>query len=141
MDFKRGGGDGNKSHNGGRSTGGFGKRESGYYQPPARSSEGTRDIEGAILKHQSFFTNNSMVEPPSELILFSDQNSAPANYDAYKDVEVKTQNGEEKVFQDFSELKVAPALKQNIERCNYSHPTPVQRYTILHAQEGRDMQV
>ena len=106
-----------------------------------RGAEGTRDIESAILKHQSFFTNNSMVEPPSELILFSEQNTAPANYDAYKDVEVKTQNGEEKAFSDFSELEVAPALKRNVERCNYSHPTPVQRYTILHAQAGRDMQV
>lgn len=91
-----------KSYNGGRGTRAFGKKEFGNNYQGSRNTEGTRDIEGIFLKHQSFFTNNSMVEQPSELILFSEQNTAPANYDAYKDVTVRTENGEEKEFEDFS---------------------------------------
>lgn len=87
-----------KSYGGGRGTRTFGKKDFGNNYQGARNAEGTRDIEGAILKHQSFFTNNSMVDQPSELILFSEQNTASANYDAYKDVEVRTENGEEKEF-------------------------------------------
>eukprot|EP00796_Vickermania_ingenoplastis_P005334 gene5334-3833_t len=39
----------------------------------------------------------------------------------------------------FSELHVCPSLAENIERCGYKSPTPVQRYGIPVALQGNDL--
>lgn len=39
----------------------------------------------------------------------------------------------------FSALNVAPALAENIERCGYKSPTPVQRFGIPVALQGNDL--
>lgn len=44
-----------------------------------------------------------------------------------------------KPVEDFADLLVEPALAQNIERCGYKRPTPVQRYGIPVALSGNDL--
>ncbi|KPA86339.1 putative ATP-dependent RNA helicase [Leptomonas pyrrhocoris] len=44
-----------------------------------------------------------------------------------------------KPVEDFVDLLVEPALAQNIERCGYKRPTPVQRYGIPVALSGSDL--
>ena len=39
----------------------------------------------------------------------------------------------------FEECNFFPTTKENIERCNYTRPTPVQKYAIPIIMRGRDL--
>ena len=42
-------------------------------------------------------------------------------------------------IKSFDEIQMNPALLENVRRCKYSKPTPVQRYSIPIGLAGRDM--
>ncbi|KAH1232958.1 hypothetical protein AAZX31_09G098400 [Glycine max] len=71
---------------------------------------------------------------------FSELENTGINFDAYDDIPVET-SGENvpPPVNTFAEIDLGEALNQNIQRCKYVKPTPVQRYAIPISLAGRDL--
>ncbi|KAJ0982766.1 hypothetical protein J5N97_011021 [Dioscorea zingiberensis] len=71
---------------------------------------------------------------------FNDQENTVINFDAYEDIPVET-SGENvpPPVNTFAEIDLGDALNQNIRRCKYVKPTPVQRHAIPISLAGRDL--
>ncbi|KAF8396019.1 hypothetical protein HHK36_017631 [Tetracentron sinense] len=71
---------------------------------------------------------------------FSEQENTGINFDAYEDIPVET-NGDNvpPPVNTFLEIDLGEALNQNIRRCKYVKPTPVQRHAIPISLAGRDL--
>ncbi|CAJ1848620.1 unnamed protein product [Sphenostylis stenocarpa] len=68
------------------------------------------------------------------------QENTGINFDAYEDIPVET-SGENvpPPVNTFAEIDLGEALNQNIRRCKYVKPTPVQRHAIPISLGGRDL--
>ena len=71
---------------------------------------------------------------------FGEQENTGINFDAYEDIPVET-SGENvpPPVNTFAEIDLGEALNQNIRRCKYVKPTPVQRHAIPISLGGRDL--
>ncbi|KAK7317161.1 hypothetical protein RJT34_01154 [Clitoria ternatea] len=71
---------------------------------------------------------------------FNEQENTGINFDAYEDIPVET-SGENvpPAVNTFAEIDLGEALNQNIRRCKYVRPTPVQRHAIPISLGGRDL--
>ncbi|KAF0894843.1 hypothetical protein E2562_003727 [Oryza meyeriana var. granulata] len=72
--------------------------------------------------------------------VFDAHQNTGINFDAYEDIPVETsgQNVPPPVS-TFAEIDLGQALNDNIRRCKYVRPTPVQRYAIPISLAGRDL--
>jgi len=62
------------------------------------------------------------------------------NFDAYEDIPVETSGHDVPApVNTFAEIDLGDALNENIRRCKYVRPTPVQRYAIPISIAGRDL--
>ncbi|KAF2314517.1 hypothetical protein P3X46_026800 [Hevea brasiliensis] len=70
----------------------------------------------------------------------TEQENTGINFDAYEDIPVET-SGENvpPPVNTFAEIDLGEALNQNIRRCKYVKPTPVQRHAIPISLAGRDL--
>ncbi|XP_039007621.1 DEAD-box ATP-dependent RNA helicase 37-like [Hibiscus syriacus] len=71
---------------------------------------------------------------------FSEQENSGINFDAYEDIPVET-SGENvpPPVNTFAAIDLGEQLNQNIRRCKYVKPTPVQRHAIPIVLGGRDL--
>ncbi|KAK8663195.1 hypothetical protein V6N13_025075 [Hibiscus sabdariffa] len=71
---------------------------------------------------------------------FSEQENSGIKFDAYEDIPVET-SGENvpPPVNTFAEIDLGELLNQNIRRCKYVKPTPVQRHAIPIILGGRDL--
>ncbi|CAM6090366.1 unnamed protein product [Calypogeia fissa] len=69
-----------------------------------------------------------------------EQENTGINFDAYEDIPVET-SGENvpPPVNTFAEIDLGNALNENIRRCKYVKPTPVQRHAIPISLGGRDL--
>ncbi|KAL2643239.1 hypothetical protein R1flu_010826 [Riccia fluitans] len=69
-----------------------------------------------------------------------EQENTGINFDAYEDIPVET-SGENvpPPVNTFAEIDLGAALNENIRRCKYVKPTPVQRHAIPISLGGRDL--
>ncbi|KAG2534465.1 hypothetical protein PVAP13_9NG066429 [Panicum virgatum] len=71
---------------------------------------------------------------------FESQENAGINFDAYEDIPVETSGHDvPPPVNTFAEIDLGDALNENIRRCKYVKPTPVQRHAIPIAIAGRDL--
>ncbi|XP_077225509.1 DEAD-box ATP-dependent RNA helicase 37-like [Tasmannia lanceolata] len=71
---------------------------------------------------------------------FSEQENSVINFDAYEDIPVETSGDNvPPAVNTFAEIDLGDALNQNIQRCKYVKPTPVQRHAIPISLAGRDL--
>ncbi|GLT38654.1 hypothetical protein SLA2020_128870 [Shorea laevis] len=71
---------------------------------------------------------------------FGEQENTGINFDAYEDIPVDTSGDNVPApVTSFAEIDLGEMLNQNIRRCKYVRPTPVQRYAIPIALAGRDL--
>ncbi|KAL5720460.1 RNA helicase [Ranunculus cassubicifolius] len=79
------------------------------------------------------------VELSQAQAVFEQENSG-INFDAYEDIPVET-SGENvpPAVNTFAEIDLGDALNENIRRCKYVKPTPVQRHAIPISLAGRDL--
>ncbi|KAG4391300.1 hypothetical protein GLYMA_05G155100v4 [Glycine max] len=71
---------------------------------------------------------------------FSEQENTGINFDAYEDIPVETSGDNvPPPVNTFAEIDLGEALNQNIRRCKYVRPTPVQRHAIPISLAGRDL--
>ncbi|KAE8733975.1 DEAD-box ATP-dependent RNA helicase 37 [Hibiscus syriacus] len=84
------------------------------------------------------FVNDDKVEYMKQG--FTEHENTVINFDAYEDipVEISGENVPPPV-NTFSEIDLGEMMNQNIRRCKYAKPTPVQRYAIPIALAGRDL--
>ncbi|XP_057474629.1 DEAD-box ATP-dependent RNA helicase 37-like [Actinidia eriantha] len=71
---------------------------------------------------------------------FGEQENTGINFDAYEDIPVETSGDNvPPPVNTFAEIDLGEALNQNIQRCKYVKPTPVQRHAIPISLAGRDL--
>ncbi|KAK7331474.1 hypothetical protein VNO77_25699 [Canavalia gladiata] len=71
---------------------------------------------------------------------FGEQENTGINFDAYEDIPVETSGDNvPPPVNTFAEIDLGEALNQNIRRCKYVKPTPVQRHAIPISLSGRDL--
>ncbi|KAK6925798.1 Helicase, C-terminal [Dillenia turbinata] len=71
---------------------------------------------------------------------FDEQENTGINFDAYEDIPVETSGDNvPPPVNTFAEIDLGDALNQNIRRCKYVKPTPVQRHAIPICLGGRDL--
>ncbi|NP_001347914.1 putative DEAD-box ATP-dependent RNA helicase family protein isoform X1 [Zea mays] len=76
----------------------------------------------------------------AEEIDFDGQENTGINFDAYEDIPVETSGHDVPApVNTFAEIDLGDALNDNIRRCKYVKPTPVQRYAIPISIAGRDL--
>ncbi|KAH7859703.1 hypothetical protein Vadar_004547 [Vaccinium darrowii] len=69
-----------------------------------------------------------------------EQENTGINFDAYEDIPVETSGDNvPPPVNTFAEIDLGEALNQNIRRCKYVKPTPVQRHAIPISLAGRDL--
>lgn len=69
-----------------------------------------------------------------------EQESSGINFDAYEDIPVETSGDNvPPPVNTFADIDLGDALNENIRRCKYVKPTPVQRHTIPISLGGRDL--
>ncbi|XP_019155382.1 PREDICTED: DEAD-box ATP-dependent RNA helicase 37-like [Ipomoea nil] len=69
-----------------------------------------------------------------------EQENSGINFDAYEDIPVETSGDNvPPPVNTFAEIDLGEAVNNNIRRCKYVKPTPVQRYAIPIALSGRDL--
>ncbi|KAG6511115.1 DEAD-box ATP-dependent RNA helicase 37-like [Zingiber officinale] len=73
-------------------------------------------------------------------VAFDSKENSGINFDAYEDIPVET-SGENvpPPVNTFAEIDLGDTLNENIRRCRYVKPTPVQRYAIPISLAGRDL--
>jgi ATP-dependent RNA helicase DDX3X len=81
----------------------------------------------------------ALEEATPDVALF-DQENTGINFDAYEDIPVET-SGENvpPSVNTFAEIDLGHALNENIRRCKYVKPTPVQKHAIPISLGGRDL--
>ncbi|KAF9615129.1 hypothetical protein IFM89_022059 [Coptis chinensis] len=98
--------------------------------------------------HDFFHRGGSLPNPVDAINKFSqlnvddneDLNNGIINFDAYEDIPVETSGSDvPPPVNTFAEIDLGDALNNNIKRCNYVKPTPVQRHAIPIAIAGRDL--
>ncbi|KAI0504866.1 hypothetical protein KFK09_015820 [Dendrobium nobile] len=71
---------------------------------------------------------------------FDDLQNTGINFDAYEDIPVETSGDNvPPPANTFAEIDLGAALNENIRRCKYVKPTPVQRHAIPISLSGRDL--
>ncbi|MCD9560971.1 hypothetical protein HAX54_019838 [Datura stramonium] len=71
---------------------------------------------------------------------FVEPENSGINFDAYEDIPVETSGDNvPPPVNTFVEIDLGEAVNQNIRRCKYVKPTPVQRHAIPIALAGRDL--
>lgn len=81
------------------------------------------------------FANDDDAKEPS----FEDENTG-INFDAYEDIPVETSGDNvPPPVNTFAEIDLGDVLNENIRRCKYVKPTPVQRHAIPISVAGRDL--
>ncbi|CAA6659058.1 unnamed protein product [Spirodela intermedia] len=81
-----------------------------------------------------FANEEETVEPA-----FDGENTG-INFDAYEDIPVETSGTDvPPPVNTFAEIDLGDALNENIRRCKYVRPTPVQRHAIPISLGGRDL--
>ncbi|XP_044506208.1 DEAD-box ATP-dependent RNA helicase 37-like [Mangifera indica] len=110
-----------RSGYGGGRAGGWGGRSGGWDRGRGREVNPFGDDDGTELA-------------------FSEQENTGINFDAYEDIPVETSGDNVPApVNTFAEVDLGEALNQNIRRCKYVKPTPVQRNAIPISVAGRDL--
>lgn len=85
---------------------------------------------------------NDLADKFDELEVVEDTptDTLAANFGAYEDIPVEASGDDiPPPVNSFSDIDLGDGLKQNIKRCNYLKPTPIQRHAIPIAIAGRDL--
>ncbi|KAG2683246.1 hypothetical protein I3760_10G024200 [Carya illinoinensis] len=83
---------------------------------------------------------NPFVDDDNAERAISEQENTGINFEAYDDIPVETSGDNvPPPVNTFAEIDLGDSLNQNIRRCKYVKPTPVQRYSIPISLAGRDL--
>ncbi|WIA22088.1 hypothetical protein OEZ85_004431 [Tetradesmus obliquus] len=129
------GGYGDRPYGGGRGGGGGfgGPRGGGFGGAPRGNSQWPSDN-----RMDDPFEQDAAVKAESDAV-FGQENTG-INFDAYEDIPVEASGRDCPPHADsFEELDLGEVIANNVRRCKYTKPTPVQRYAIPIGLAGRDI--
>ncbi|RNE99298.1 putative ATP-dependent RNA helicase [Trypanosoma rangeli] len=106
------------------SRGGVFGHDGGYHRPMQYHGEG-----GSHAYHRE--------EKPEEEIF--KEHTPGINFDQYEAIKVHLSPDDIPPMETFAAMNTAPALKENVARCRYQKPTPVQKYGIPVVLSGHDL--
>lgn len=130
----RGGGRTGPSRGGG---GGRGGRAGGY---GGRSRGWSQSSNPSPYPKQNRDPFHDVSEKFEQLQVSEEDSNVGINFDAYEDIPVDS-SGEDvpPPVNTFQDIDLGDCLNNNIKRCRYVKPTPVQRHAIPIAMAGRDL--
>lgn len=130
--YNRGGGTGPYNRGGGgpynRGSGGRGGGEFGH--------EGT--FPRPVPYHGESQPHAYHREEKSEDDIFK-EHTPGINFDQYESIKVHLTPNDTEPVESFAAMNIAPALSENVARCQYQKPTPVQKFGIPVVLKGRDL--
>lgn len=88
-------------------------------------------------QHQQGYTPYTRDEKPEDDIF--KEHSAGINFDQYESIQVSITPNDTAPAESFAEMTLAPLLMENVARCRYTKPTPVQKYGIPAVLSGKDL--
>ena len=134
---RRGGG-GRRDYRGGGG-GGYNSRASGFGSYGGYSGGGRFSNEAR--RNEMGFYGSLRKEPAVERRLFGKQtHTAGINFDKYDDIPVEMSGREcPEGIETFEEMALPESLKENIVRCGYAKPTPIQKYSYGIGIANRDI--
>ncbi|KAJ3122097.1 DEAD-box ATP-dependent RNA helicase [Nowakowskiella sp. JEL0407] len=110
----------------------YGGSEGTHYEPPSFDKDPSDE-----------FVDRSDVQarnPKMEQLLFGHQTNSGINFTKYDEIPVEaTGENVPKPIIDFVSSDLDPLIKSNVAMAKYSHPTPVQRYSVPIVTCGRDL--
>ncbi|XP_074567746.1 DEAD-box ATP-dependent RNA helicase 37-like [Curcuma longa] len=106
----------------------------------ARGGSGGWNSRGAGWDRREREANPFANDDDTAEAAFNSQENSGINFDAYEDIPIET-SGENVPLpvNTFAEIDLGDALNENIRRCKYVKPTPVQRHAIPISLAGRDL--
>ncbi|CAD6256525.1 unnamed protein product [Miscanthus lutarioriparius] len=127
-----------------RSTAGLlsrpGAASAGTFAPSGGGFGGGRPRGGRWDREPDPFADSDPAPTPSTDTPFEEQQNTGINFDAYEDIPVETSGRDvPPPVSTFAEIDLGEALNDNIRRCKYVRPTPVQRHAIPISLAGRDL--
>ncbi|KXZ56699.1 hypothetical protein GPECTOR_1g63 [Gonium pectorale] len=132
----RGGGFG-----GGRGYGGagFGERRGGF-SGPGRGEGGAPGIGGIGFNRPYDDPFKKAEAEKAEIDALYGAENTGINFDAYEDIPVETSGKDvPQPIQNFEDLNLPQCMMENIKRCKFTKPTPVQKHSITIGLAGRDL--
>ncbi|WJX95765.1 DEAD-box ATP-dependent RNA helicase 52, variant 2 [Trifolium repens] len=118
-----------------RGRGGYGFAPPRHFTRPEQQQQQPRNYDPSYRNNRSPFETNAEQENGE-----NGSNGVVANFEAYDSIPVEaTGENVPPPVNVFAETELHDDLKNNIERCKYVKPTPVQRYAIPIAVAGRDL--
>lgn len=127
----------NNSNNRGFGDGGYmGGGGGGYMRGGA--SMGQRGMGGRNGGQNYTGSNNYHREEKSENDIFK-EHTPGINFDQYEAIKVSMTPNDVEPAESFASMNLAPALAENVNRCRYQKPTPVQKYGIPCVVGGSDL--
>jgi ATP-dependent RNA helicase DDX3X len=118
-----------------RGRGGYGFTTPRHFTRPEQQQQQPRNYDPSYRNNRSPFETNAEQENGE-----NGSNGVVANFEAYDSIPVEaTGENVPPPVNVFAETELHDDLKNNIERCKYVKPTPVQRYAIPIAVAGRDL--
>ncbi|KAL6875788.1 hypothetical protein ACP4OV_013301 [Aristida adscensionis] len=101
---------------------------------------GGRPRPGRWDREPNPFAADEAAAAAAEPAPFEEHQNTGINFDAYEDIPVETSGREvPPPVSTFAEIDLGEALNDNIRRCKYVRPTPVQRHAIPISLAGRDL--
>ncbi|XP_066340150.1 DEAD-box ATP-dependent RNA helicase 52C-like [Miscanthus floridulus] len=129
-----------------RSTAGLlsrpGAASAGTFAPSGGGFGGGRPRGGRWDREPDPFADSdpAPTSTPSTDTPFEEHQNTGINFDAYEDIPVETSGRDvPPPVSTFAEIDLGEALNDNIRRCKYVRPTPVQRHAIPISLAGRDL--
>ncbi|XP_010688023.2 DEAD-box ATP-dependent RNA helicase 37 [Beta vulgaris subsp. vulgaris] len=132
------------NHRGGSHRGGRGGSRGWWGQVGGGSGSGEKFVDDEpnpfIEEVCEKFDELEVIEESNEIAKNLKNESNMINFDAYEDIPVEV-SGENvpKPVTTFGEIDLGKALNENIKRCKYVKPTPIQRHAIPIVMDGRDL--
>ncbi|WCJ34093.1 DEAD-box ATP-dependent RNA helicase 37 [Euphorbia peplus] len=112
----------------------------GYSSGGGRVGGGWNNRSGGWDRGRDREVNPFGDDEANEESAFEDQENSGINFDAYEDIPVETSGDNvPPPVNTFAEIDLGEALNNNIRRCKYVKPTPVQRNAIPIILGGRDL--
>lgn len=117
-----------RAHNGDRRAG---PHPGGFLRPHA-------DVQHHVPQpHNHVHVAYTREEKPEDEIF--KEHSAGINFDQYESIQVSVTPNDTAPCETFTDMGLDPLLAENVIRCRYTKPTPVQKYGIPVVVKGRDL--
>lgn len=114
-----------------------GPHPGGFHVRPNFQGHQGHQGQGFAQQQSQGYTPYTRDEKPEDEIF--KEHSAGINFDQYESIQVSITPNDTAPAEAFLDMALAPMLMENVSRCRYTKPTPVQKYGIPAVLKGKDL--